>query len=176
MVIFHDEEIGRLISMPKMGAETNAKWHSLRSKRGHLDAHEAFDGTDQNEFRVVPCRTAFNRRVFSAVPMVWLGGSTRRFQLRRHNGNNHEHLNLVEGNCLRAFDIHTATERCQRRITPLQYEEGGLPFRSMVVFDNQQSSRRNILARLADVSGRQNFSLGGNKDRIRRRHEDMLAA
>ncbi|MDE0105696.1 MAG: DUF1828 domain-containing protein [Bryobacterales bacterium] len=61
-------------------------------------------------------------------------------------------------------------------ITLLQYEKWGLPFRSMVVFENQQSIGRNVLARLTDVTDRQYSSLGGNKDRIRRHLEDMQAA
>lgn len=176
MVIFHDEKTGRLISMPKMGAETNAKWHSLRSKRGHPEANVAFGGAEQNEFRVVLRRTAFNALVFSAVPIVQLPRSTRRFRLRRYKGNNDERLKLVEGNCFRAFDIHTATERYQRRITLLRHQKAGPRFRSMVVSENQQSSWRNVLARLADLTDRQYSSLGGNKDRIRRHREDMQAA
>lgn len=60
-------------------------------------------------------------------------------------------------------------------ITLLQYEKWGLPFRSMVVFENQQSIGRNVLARITDVTDRQYSSLGGNKDRIRRHIEDMQA-
>ncbi|MDE0105697.1 MAG: hypothetical protein OXN89_25240 [Bryobacterales bacterium] len=114
-MIFNDDEIGRLIKMPKMGADANAKWPTLRSKRGHVEAHATFGGTDQNEFRVVLRRSTFNPLAFSAVLMVRVPDSTRWFRLRRYNGNNHEHFNLVEGNRFRAFHIHTATERYQRR-------------------------------------------------------------
>ena len=41
--------------------------------------------------------------------------SSRWFRLRRYNGNNHEHDNLIEGNRICDFHIHTATERYQRR-------------------------------------------------------------
>ena len=57
-----------------------------------------------------------------------------------------------------------------------QYEKWGLPFRSLVIFEDQQQIGRNVLARLTDVSDRQYSSLGGNKDRIRRFLADGHAA
>lgn len=66
---------------------------------------------------------------------------------------------------LRAF---LADSVAKDRLTLLQYEKWGLPFRSLVIFEDQQQIGRNVLARLTDVSDRQDSSLSGNKDRIRR--------
>ena len=104
-----------MINVRKMRPEANLRWPSLRLKRGHAEARATFHGTDQNEFRVVLRRSAFNALAFSAVLMVRVPGSTRWFRLRRYNGNNHIHFNLLEGNRFRSFHIHTATERYQRR-------------------------------------------------------------
>ena len=61
-------------------------------------------------------------------------------------------------------------------ISLLQYEKWGLPFRSLAVFEDQQTIGRNVLARFTDVADRQYSSLGGNHERIRRYFETVMAA
>lgn len=39
--------------------------------------------------------------------------SSRVFRLRRHNGNSHRHTNRLDGEIVRGFHIHMATERYQ---------------------------------------------------------------
>ena len=115
MVIFDDDEIGHLIGVPKTFARSRANWPSLRSKRGHVEAHVEYAGADGSEFKVVLRRSSYNPLAFSVVLMVRVPDSNRWFRLRRYNGNNHEHDNLIEGNRICGFHIHTATERYQRR-------------------------------------------------------------
>ncbi|MCY4574000.1 MAG: DUF1828 domain-containing protein [Gemmatimonadetes bacterium] len=74
------------------------------------------------------------------------------------------------------FGLATDGRTRDATITLLQYEKWGLPFRSLVIFEDQQQIGRNVLARLTDVSDRQYSSLGGNKNRIRRFLADGHAA
>ena len=115
MVILDDDEIGDLIGVPKTLARGRTNWPSLRSKRGHVEAHVEYAGADGSEFKVVLRRSSYNPLAFSVVLMVRAPDSNRWFRLRRYNGNNHEHKNLIERNRICDFHIHTATERYQRR-------------------------------------------------------------
>ena len=115
VVTFDDDEIGRLIGMPKTLAHSRANWPSLRRKRGHREARVGYAGADGSEFKVVLRKSTYNPLAFSVVLMVRVPNSNRWFRLRRYNGNNHEHKNLIERNRISDFHIHTATERYQRR-------------------------------------------------------------
>ena len=112
MVTFDDREIGDLIEMPKAHAGTRRGLQLLRRKRGHVEAHADYRGTDGTEFRVVLRRSSLNPMAFSAILMVRVPNSNRWFRLCRHNGS-HWHRNRIEGNRFRDFHIHTATERYQ---------------------------------------------------------------
>ena len=74
------------------------------------------------------------------------------------------------------FGIATDGRTRDATVTLLQYEKWGLPFRSLVIFEDQRQIGRNALARLTDVCDRQYSSLGGNEDRIRRFLADGSAA
>ena len=43
MVTFDDDEIGHLIGVPKTPVRGRANWPSLRSKRGHVEAHVEYE-------------------------------------------------------------------------------------------------------------------------------------
>ena len=53
-------------------------------------------------------------------------------------------------------------------ITMLKFEKWGIPFRSMAIFEDQETVNRKVLARFSDVCDKQFSSLGANKDRIER--------
>jgi len=61
-------------------------------------------------------------------------------------------------------------------IALLQYEKWNLSFRSLIVFEDQQTIGRNVLARLTDVADRQYSTLAGNRKRISRFLREELRA
>jgi hypothetical protein len=61
-------------------------------------------------------------------------------------------------------------------ISVLQYEKWGLSFRSMAVFEDQESVNRKVLARFSDVCGKTFSSLRPNQDRIELFLRESLAA
>ena len=59
-------------------------------------------------------------------------------------------------------------------ISMLQFEKWGIPFRSMTIFEDQETVNRKVLARFSDVCDKQFSSLGVNKDRIKRHLHEVI--
>ena len=59
-------------------------------------------------------------------------------------------------------------------ITSLQFEKFNVPFRSMAIFEDQESINRKVLARFSDVCDKQFSTLATNKDRISKYLHEIL--
>lgn len=60
-------------------------------------------------------------------------------------------------------------------ISCLQFEKWGIPFRSLAIYENQESITRKVLARFSDVCEKQFSSLYLNKDRIEKYLSEMMS-
>ena len=102
-----------LVRTPKNSLARGPGLPKLRQKRGHREAHADFEGENGSDFRVVLRRSSANPLAFSVILMVRVPNRSRWFRLRRYNGSNHGHRNLIERTRFRGFHMHTATERYQ---------------------------------------------------------------
>lgn len=64
------------------------------------------------------------------------------------------------------FGIQTDDKCRDVTITCLQFEKFNVPFRSMAIFEDQESINRKVLARFSDICDKQFSTLASNKDRI----------
>ena len=59
-------------------------------------------------------------------------------------------------------------------ISLLQFEKWGMPFRSLAIFEDQESINRKVLARFSDVCEKQYSNLSTNRDRIERYLNEIM--
>ena len=60
-------------------------------------------------------------------------------------------------------------------ISLLQFEKWEVPFRSLAIFEDQESISRKVLARFSDVCEKQYSNLAGNRDRIERYLNEVIS-
>ncbi len=60
-------------------------------------------------------------------------------------------------------------------ITLQRFEKWDMPFRSLAIFEDQESINRKVLARFSDVCEKQYSNLAGNRDRIERYIDEIMA-
>ncbi|MCG2721000.1 MAG: DUF1828 domain-containing protein [Thermodesulfovibrionales bacterium] len=60
-------------------------------------------------------------------------------------------------------------------ITCLQFEKFNVPFRSMAIFEDQETVNRKVLARFSDICDKQFSTLATNKERISKHLHEILA-
>ena len=78
----------------------------------------------------------------------------------------------------RPLFVHALTNDGRTRdatISLLQFEKWDMPFRSLAIFEDQESINRKVLARFSDVCEKQYSNLAGNWDRIERYLDEMMA-
>ena len=112
-VTYTDNEIAALVQERKPLPD---KWRTrlrLRPKRGHEERDLDCTGELGGEFRVILRQSSISPLDFTAILAVHVPQSNRIFRLRRYNGKNHEHSNIIEGGIFYDYHIHMATERYQ---------------------------------------------------------------
>lgn len=76
---------------------------------------------------------------------------------------------------LLVFALPGDTKTRDATISLHQFEKWGLTFQSISIFENQEEINRKVLARFSNVSGKQYSSLSGNRERISRELQRVLA-
>ena len=78
----------------------------------------------------------------------------------------------------RPLFVHALTNDGKTRdatISLLQFEKWDMSFRSLAIFEDQESINRKVLARFSDVCEKQYSNLAGNRDRIERYLDEIMA-
>lgn len=108
-----DAEIADLLAEPKPLATDWRERLRTKPKSGHHERELDIIGAAGSEFRLILRQSQLNHLDFSAILAYIRPDGGPRFRLRRHNGRSHEHKNVLEGDVIYGFHIHTATERYQ---------------------------------------------------------------
>ncbi len=107
-----DQQIERLLAEPKPAVEP-ARFQPTKAKRGHTQGSFELLGDHGSRFTVVTRRSLLDADDFSII-LGWTRPEiTGLFHLLRCNGNSHDHPNSLEGQTIRGFHVHVATERYQ---------------------------------------------------------------
>lgn len=107
-----DARIGTLIGESKPTVEPAALIPTL-TKGQQRERQQSVTGADGSRFRVIVRQAILDPSDFSVILCYEPVESTGLFRLRRHNGNSHDHPNRLEGEMIRGFHVHLATERYQ---------------------------------------------------------------
>ena len=112
-IIFTDQEITALIKERKVLPNNWRNKLKETKNRGSNEYHLNITGEEGNKFRVIVRMSVSDPLNFSIVLGVKVPPPKKFFRLRRYNGGNHAHINLIENEVMTGFHIHTATERYQ---------------------------------------------------------------
>lgn len=76
---------------------------------------------------------------------------------------------------LAVFALPNDNKTRDTTITLLKFEQWGLDYRSLTIFENQEEINRKVLARFSDVSDKQYSNLNANRERIGRYLQGVLS-
>lgn len=113
-VRYTSKEIQALVEEPKQVSRDAFASMNWLNRGGHKRFDLDIEGDDGNTFAVKLRQNRINALDFSAILGVMVPNTNVLFRLRRYNGK-HWHRNKIEQERFRDFDIHTATERYQKR-------------------------------------------------------------
>lgn len=111
--ILTDREIDALIHESKPLPQHWRRRFSLKPKRGHRERELDITGEHGSQFRLILRESMPNPLGFSVILAYCPATTNQLFRLRRYNGRDHEHTNILEQQTFFDFHIHQATERYQ---------------------------------------------------------------
>lgn len=108
-IILTDEQIDRLLNMPKIAISPNTRWKTQRGSRQRNYELNSEDG--KLSFSLFLRQ---NRRIYESFScgLLYLHPSGEKIMLARYNGSDHDHYNPLDGTRSDGIcHIHQATER-----------------------------------------------------------------
>lgn len=112
-MLLSDARIAELIGEPKPTLELGSLLPPDKRKGAHRERQVQVTGENGSNFRVIVRQTVLDPHDFSVILAYEIPETTGVFRLRRHNGDSHDHPNRIEGDTVRGFHVHIATERYQ---------------------------------------------------------------
>ena len=117
---------------------------------------------------------------FRSSFMAWVPEKRRTFDWRdpQHDPKGIYPIDCYINGMSRPLFVHALSNDQQTRdatISLLQFEKWGVFFRSLAIFEDQESIGRKVLARFSDVCEKQFSSLTGNRDRIEQYAKDAIS-
>jgi hypothetical protein len=111
-MIFDDSQIQALVNEPKPTVELTELVPTTVKGR-HRERQHSVTGSGGSGFRLIVRQLILDPSDFSVILAYEIPDTTGLFRLRRHNGDSHDHSNRLEGDTVRGFHVHLATERYQ---------------------------------------------------------------
>ena len=114
-IIFTDKEIKDLIDQPKqLPPKYRDSLQNSKRKKQHKESKLIVENRDGSEFHIILRQSISNPNDFSLILAYRQVNTSSLFRLRRYNGKNHQHRNIIERISFSdTFHIHEATQRYQ---------------------------------------------------------------